>query len=207
MAFRAGQQFRGGQEGLVVLIGREDDTTLLVHQGRPGRDGGGERPCARVDGLRRLGALAGSSPHALTWGRTHHDLVQERGVSALPQRRQRLLRIRFTGKRPTAEWLERGDFALALCAPLLVNRARRLGVAVLRGDQHPALGHSTRGRGQVLRAIARAQRGHRLGSGLDERGLRVAHCRRDTGYPLDLGLGKLLEVVGVEAVASSNDDT
>ena len=118
-------------------------------------------------------------------------------MSALPQRRQRLLRIRFTGKRPTAEWLERGDFALALCAPLLVNRARRLGVAVLRGDQHPALGHSTRGRGQVLRAIARAQRGHRLGSGLDERGLRVAHCRRDTGYPLDLGLGKLLEVVGV----------
>jgi hypothetical protein len=50
----------------------------------------------------------------------------------LPKRRQHLLRIRFTGKRPTAEFLERGYFALALFEQLLVDRALRLGVAVLR---------------------------------------------------------------------------
>jgi integrase len=47
-----------------------------------------------------------------------------------------------------------------------------------------------------VRAIARCQRGHRLGLGLGERGLRVAHRRRDPGHPLDLSLGELLEVVG-----------
>jgi hypothetical protein len=36
------------------------------------------------------------------------------------------------------------------------------------------LGDSTRGRGQPLIAIARSERGHRLGSGLGERGWRRA---------------------------------
>ncbi len=196
VACRAGQQFRGGQEGLVELMSREDATTLLVHQGRPGRAGRDERPCDRGDGLGRLGALAWSSPRARAWGRTQRDFVQDRGVEALPQRRQRLLRLRFTGKRPTAALLARGDVALALFAQLLVDRVLRLGVAVRRVDQHPALGHSAISRGQALRARARAQRGHRLGMGLYERGVRGAHGRRDTGDPLALGLGKLLEVVG-----------
>jgi hypothetical protein len=72
-------------------------------------------------------------------------------VSFLRTSRQRLLRIRFTGKRLTAEWLERSHFALALLEQLRVDRTLRLGAAVRRGDEPPALGDPTRGRGQAVR--------------------------------------------------------
>jgi hypothetical protein len=110
--------------------------------------------------------------------------------------RQRLLRLRFTGPRHAAEWLARGPCALAWLEQRLVDRARRLGVAVRRGDQHPALGDPTRGRGQAVIAITRCQRGHRLWLGLGERCLRVAHCRRDPGQPRALSRGELVEGVG-----------
>ena len=186
LAFIAGSQLLGGQQGLVEFIGCEDATTLLVNKGRSDRDGGGERPFDRVNDLGRLGALAWSSTRAIAWRCTHRDLRQECGVSFLRTSRQRLLRIRFTGKRLTADLLEQ----------LLVDRTLRLGAAVRRGDEPPALGDPTRGRGQAVRAIARGQRGHRRWIGLCECGLRVTHRRRDPGDPLALRLGELLEVVG-----------
>jgi len=197
LAFIAGSQFLGGQQGLVAFIGCKDDTTRLVNEGRSGSDGGGEPPCDRIDDLGRLGALAWASTLALMGCRTHRDLGQERGLSSLRKSRQCLLRIRFTGKRHAAELLESNHFSLALLQQLLVDWALRLGVAVLRVDEHPALGDPAIGRGQAVIAIARCQRGHRLWIGLGERCLRLAQRRRDTGHPLDLGLGELLEVVGV----------
>src|SRR5712664_1848965 len=105
LAFIAGSQFLGGQQGLVACIGCEDETTLLVNEGRSGSDGGGERPCDSIDDLGRWGALAWSSTLAIVGCRTHRDLVQARGGSSWRQRRQCLLRIRFTGKRHAAELL------------------------------------------------------------------------------------------------------
>jgi len=61
-------------------------------------------------------------------------------LSSLRKSRQCLLRIRFTGKRHAAELLESNHFSLALLQQLLVDWALRLGVAVLRVDEHPALG-------------------------------------------------------------------
>ena len=196
LAFRAGSQCLGGQQGLGAFSGGEEATTLLVNEGRSGSDGGGERPGDRRDDLGRWGALTWSSTRAIGGCRTHHDLVQERGVSSLRKSRQCWLRIRFTGTRHAAELLESHHGSLALLQQLLGDCALRLGVAVLRGDEHPALGDPARGRGQAVRARARCQRGHRLGIGLGERGLRRAQRRRDTGHPLDVGLGELLEVVG-----------
>jgi len=75
LACIAGSQVLGGQQGLVECIGCENETTLLVNTGRSGRDGGGERPCDRVDHLGRLGALAWSSTRAIAWRSTHRDLL------------------------------------------------------------------------------------------------------------------------------------
>ncbi len=197
LVFRVAQQVRGGQAGLVQFMRREEKTTLLVHEGRPGREGGREDSVDRGEGVRRWGARAWAAPRAIAWGRTYRTLVQEGGLEALRQRGQCLLRICGTGQGPTPEFLEGGDGALALCEPLLVDRMLRLGVAVLCVDQPPALGPPTRGRGQALRAIAWGQRGHGLGIRLGERGLRLTPRRRHTGDPLERGRGTLLEIVGI----------
>ncbi len=73
-------------------------------------------------------------------GGTQRDCVEDCGVSAWRKRRQRWRRLRFTGKRPATVLLERVHVPLAVFAQGLVDRARRLAVAVRRGDQHPAVG-------------------------------------------------------------------
>ena len=196
LACIAGSQSLGGQQGRVACRGRADAPTLLVNTGRSGSAGGGERPFERVDALGRWGALVWSSTRAIAWSRTPRDRLSAGGVSSVRKSRQSLRRIRFPGTRHAAELLAHGPVALAVREPRRVDRALRLGVAVLSVDQHPAVGDPTSGRGPAVSARARGQRGHRLGLGLGERGWCGTHRRRDPGHPRALRLGELLEVVG-----------
>ena len=122
--------------------------------------------------------------------------VEARGLQVVRNTRECLLGIRFTGKGGAAQLLERFDFSVPVLAALLVNRALRLWLAMLRVDEDPPVCHTTIPRSHDGIPIALWQRDHglRLCLGQDLFGLR--HSRRDTGDPLHLGLGKLLEVVG-----------
>ena len=82
-----------------------------------------------------------------------------------------------------------------MLAPLLVDRALSVRLALLGIQKHPALGDIAIGRGHDAGAIALVQGGHRLLVGLGQDLLGLTQRGRDTGDPLQLGLGELLEVV------------
>jgi hypothetical protein len=195
LAFIAGEECRWGPPRLGAFRRREDATTLRVHPGRGSSEGGGERSCARGDDWGRLGALAWSSTRAIPWAGAHRNFVEERGVSAWRTRRQRWRRLRCTGKRQATACLARGPFPLALCAPGLVDRARRLDGAVLRVDQPPAWGDPAIARRHPVRARALRQRGQALRIGLGQHRVRGTERCRDAWAPRAVGLGELLESV------------
>ena len=92
----------------------------------------------------------------------------------------------------------------ALCAPVCIHAPLGLGAAMCGVDQHPALGHPSRGGGQQVIAIALRQGLHRLRDGVGQRVWHVGQGGRDTGDPLTPRCGQLLEVVFTRARAVSH---
>jgi hypothetical protein len=109
--------------------------------------------------------------------------------------RQRLVCIRFTGESRATQLFERFDFLVTLLAQVLVDRALGLGVAVLRGEEQPALRDPAIRRVQDLITIPLGEQGHGRRGSLRQRGLCFTQRCRDTRHPLHRSLGELLEVV------------
>jgi hypothetical protein len=82
-----------------------------------------------------------------------------------------------------------------LLEQLSVDRALGLNLAGLGVDKHPALLDPAIGRRQLLMAITLRERGHGLQVGLSQGGLGFTQGRWDTGDPLHLSPGELLEIV------------
>jgi hypothetical protein len=111
------------------------------------------------------------------------------------KRRKRLTRLRFAGEKCAAQCLEPLDCLVTGLEEWRADRALRLRLAVLGGDEPPALLDATLGGGRDMIAIALGQWGHGLRVGLRSRGLCLAPRRWHTGNPLHRGFGALLEVV------------
>ena len=73
--------------------------------------------------------------------------MEKRGLQACRKTGERLLGIRFTSKRGAAQPLEGFDFLVTLLAPLLVDGALGLRLALLGIQEDPALGDTAIGRG------------------------------------------------------------
>lgn len=85
---------------------------MLVNERLPDRHSRGEGSCELGHDLVWLRVWAGASPLAITGDRADGALVQVRDLQPVLKGRQRLLGIRFTGKRGVAEMRE-GFVALA----------------------------------------------------------------------------------------------
>jgi DDE superfamily endonuclease len=176
------------------LLYQRTRQVLMTHQEticEPRRQG----PCNMVDDLVRLSSRAW--PPALPIARRGADGagMEKRGLQACGKTGECLLSIRFTGKGGAAQALESFHFLLTVLAPLLVHRALSVRLALLGIQEHPALGDTAIGRGHDAGAIALPQGGHSLRVGLGEDRLGLTQRGWDTGDPLHLGLGELLEVV------------
>ena len=139
-----------------------------------------------VDELVGLSPKAWASALPIVGRRVDGTVVEKRGLQACPKTCERLLGIRGTGKRCPAQRLEGVDFLGTLLAPLLIDRALGLRLAMFRVDEDPALRYPTITRGYDRIAIALGQRGHglrlRLGqaswASVKVAGTRVIHLRR-----------------------------
>ena len=149
-----------------------------------------------VDELGRLCPRPWAPPLAIVGRGADGAGVEHRGLQACHKTGKRLLGIRFTGKRGPAQRLEGSDFLVTLLAPLLVDGALGLRLARLGIQEHPALGAPAIGRGHHADSDSPPARGPWLRGGLGEDSLGLPQGGRDTGDPLHLGLGELLEVVG-----------
>ena len=92
-----------------------------------------------VDDLGGLGPRAWSPPLPIVGRGADGAVVEKRGLQACLKTRERLLGIRFTGKGGAAQRLESSDFLVTLLAPLLIDRALGLRLALFRVDEDPAL--------------------------------------------------------------------
>ena len=118
------------------------------------------------------------------------------GLQALRKGGEGLLRIGGTGKGRTAQVLERFDFLRTVLQQLFVHGARRLWLARLGVEEHPALLDATRARPDNVIAIAVRERSHRLRIGLGQARLRFAQGGWDSGDPLGPRIREFLEVLG-----------
>ena len=80
----------------------QDATTVLVNERLPDRHARGEGSCELVHDLVWLRVWAGAPTLAITGDRAAGALVPVRGLQPVLKGRQRLLGIRFTGKRGVA---------------------------------------------------------------------------------------------------------
>jgi hypothetical protein len=161
---------------------------VLVNERLPDRHSRGEDSCELGHDLVWLRVWTGASTLAITGDRADGALVQVRDLQPVLKGRQRLLGIRFTGKRGVAEMLEGFACSRSFGEQVLVHRALRLTLAGLRVDEAPAVLDLAIRRGRLLRARALDHR--RQGR------LRLAQGRWHPRHPLQAGLGELLEVVG-----------
>ena len=175
---------------------REDKATLLVDAGPPVCEPRRQGPCDMVDELGGLGARAWSPPLPIVWRGADGAGVEKGGLQACHKTGERLLGIRCTSKRGPAQRLESFDFLVTLRAPLLVDGALGLWLALLSIDKDPAWRHTTIARSHDRIAIALCQSGHgrwlRLGQDL----LDLGQGRRDAGDPLKAGIGQLVQMLG-----------
>ena len=185
----------GRQRRLIPCIGGQDETAVLIDQRLTRREGGGEGAFDRRDHSGGLGVRTWSPPLAIAWRGTYGDRGEACRRSAVLNGRQRLVCLRFTGESRATQWCELFDFLVTLLAPLRVDRALCLGVAMLRGEEQPAWRDPARRRGQDVITIPFGEQGQGRRVGLRQRGLCLTQRCRDTGHPLHRGLGKLLEVV------------
>jgi hypothetical protein len=121
--------------------------------------------------------------------------VEKRGLQAFGKTRERLLGIGFTGKRGPAQRPEGFDFLGTLRAPLRIDGALGLRLALFRVEEDPALLDAPIARAHHMIAIALRQRSHRLWISLGQDGLGFAQGRWDAGNPLEVGIGQLLQVL------------
>src|SRR4030095_1997259 len=184
------------QLGLVQFVRREDETTVLVDKGLTGRDPRSESSYDVVDDLVGLCLRAGSPPLPIAWRGADGALVEKRGLQVVDKMCQGLLGIRFTGKGGEAQLLERLDFAVTLPAPLRIDGALGLWLALFRVDKDPALRHTAVARSHDRIAIALCQRGHGCRLRLGEDLLSFSQGRGDAGDPLQAGLGERVQIVG-----------
>src|SRR5262249_29839515 len=114
--------------------------------------------------------------------------------------------ISFTGKRGPAQRPEGFDFLVTLRAPLPIDGALGLRLALFRVDQDPALLDAPIARAYHMIAITLRQRGHRLRIGLGQDGLGFVQGRWDSGNPLEVGISQLLQVLGtIEGTVSDKE--
>ena len=166
------------------------DACLTVREARS------QGPCNMVNESGGLGSRPWSSPLAIVGRGTDGAVVENRGLQACLKTAERLLGIRCTRKGGAAQPLEGAHFLVTLLAPLRIDGALDLRLALLGIQEYPTLSDTTIGRRHHAEAIALLQGGHGLRVGLGEDGLGLPQRGRDSGDPLHLGLGELLEVVG-----------
>src|SRR5439155_4964629 len=143
-----------------------------------------------------LGPWAWSPALAIVGRGADGAVVEKRGLQAGFKTGERLLGIRCTGKRGPAQRLEGADLLVTLLAPLLIDGALGLRLAMFRVEKDPALLDAPIARAHHVIAITLRERRHRLGIGMGQDGLGFAQGRWDAGNPLEAGISQLLQVLG-----------
>jgi hypothetical protein len=123
-------------------------------------------------------------------------IVEKRGLHAFCKTRECLLGIGLTGKRGAAQCPAGFDFLVTLRAPLPIDGALSLRLAMFRVEEDPALLDAPIARASHRIAIALRERSHRLWIGLGQNGLGFVQGRWNAGNPLEVGIGQLVQVLG-----------
>jgi Nitroreductase family len=110
LAFVSLQSLPGRQGAFVQLIRGQNNTTVLHHQGLTGQHRRGQRPFDLVHLLVRKRCIARPSPLRIAGGGVDRRMMDMGRRQVLHKGAERLLRIGFTHKRRTAEFLEGFDF-------------------------------------------------------------------------------------------------
>jgi hypothetical protein len=185
----------GRSLALVQFVRREEKATLLVDAGptvcEPRRQG----PRNMVDELVGLCPQAWSPALSIVGRGADGTVVEKRGLQASCKTGERLLGIRCTGKRGPTQRLDGADLLGTVLAPLLIDGALGLRLALVRVEEAPALLDAPIARAYHVIALALRERRHRLGSDLGQDGLGCAQGRGDAGNPLAAGIGQLLQIL------------
>jgi hypothetical protein len=181
---------------LVQCVRREEKTALLVDACPMVRALRREGPGTMGDNLVRRCPRPWAPPRAVVGRGADGTVVEHRGLPACRKTGERLLGLGFTGNRGAAQPLAGSDCLVPLLAPLRIDGALSLRLALLGIQESPTLGATALGRGHHAEARALPPGGHGLRIGVGEDGVGLPHRGRDPGDPLQLGLGELLEGVG-----------
>jgi hypothetical protein len=160
LSFVAIEHGLGRELALVQFVRRENKTAVLVNARLTVREPRSQSPGDMVDHLSRLGLRAWAPPLSIVGRGADGAVVEKCGLQACHKTCERLLGICFTSKRGPAQRLKGFDFLVTLLAPLLVDSALGLGLALLGIDEDPALCHTAIRRPQAARAIPFLQRRH-----------------------------------------------
>ena len=154
-------------------------------------------PYKRGDDLVGLGPRAWSPPLPRVGRGADGAGVEKRGLQACSKTGERLLGIRLTGKRGSTQRLDGAAFLVTLLAPLRIDRALGLRLAMVRVEEDPALRAPAITRGHDRLAITIGQRGHGRRLRLGEDLLRLGQGRGAPRDPLEAGMGQLVPILGV----------
>jgi hypothetical protein len=199
------QQCRGWSQAIIAFVGGQEKTTLRGDEGCMGCQRRDQRAGDMVHHLGRGSVLARTAALALAPARLDGALVQGGRLQPLRTGRQRLLRIRFTGKRRATQLLKGLGVGLTLLAPAFIHALLGLGAVMCGGAQQPALGHATIGGRQEVRAIALRQGLPRLRIGLGQCVLGCGQRGGNPGDPLTPRLRQGLEVLCTREGASGHE--
>jgi len=200
-SLRAGEPCLGGSRLLGQGVRRQATTALRGEAGPTGRAPRRQGPAQRGDDLGGLGPRTWSPPLPIRGREADGAVGEQRGVPAGPNTGARLPGLRGTGKGRAAQRLAGFAGVGPLRAPLRIDRALGLRLAMVRVAEPPALRAPTITRGHERSAIPIRQRGqgHRLRLGEDL--LRLGQGRGDPREPRETGIGQLVPLLGVRASA------
>jgi len=194
LACIAGSQLLRGEERIVACMGGEDATTVVVDAGLTGCAPHGQCPVELRHAWVRGRAVAGAPSLRRAWKRADGALDHAGGLPALRTGRQGLRRIGGTGQAGAAQVLEGCGVLRTVLQQRFGHRALRLRLARRGVDASPAVCDPTIARSHHVRARARRERSHGLGSSLGQDRRGCAESRWDTGAPLQTRLGELWQV-------------